>query len=73
LRDPMRLRQQKPRFEPWIVDARPPKPLGGEIDRLLDCVAQTAWLAVRFACARSRRRLSALASTVRRASGVPSR
>jgi hypothetical protein len=69
----MCLGQQQSRFEPWIVDARLPKPLGGEIDRLLDRVAQTAWLAVRFACARSRRRLRALASTVSRASGVPSR
>jgi hypothetical protein len=69
----MRLGEQQSRFEPWIVDARLPKPPGGEIDRLPDRVAQMAWLAVRFACARSRRRLSALASTVSLPSGVPSR
>ena len=72
-RDPMRMGQQQSRFKPWIVDTRPPEPLGAEIDCLLNRVAQTAWLAVRFACARSRRRLSALASTVGRRSGVPSR
>ena len=37
---------------------------------LADRVAQAAWLAARFACARSSRRFSALASSVRRPAGV---
>ena len=49
------------------------QPLGGAIDRVANRVAQAAWLAARFACARSSRRFRALASTVRRPAGVASR
>ena len=72
-RDAVRMGQQQPCLQPGIVDARPPQPLGGEIDRAANRVVQAAWLAARFACARSSRRFRALASTVRRLVGRASR
>ena len=72
-RDAVRMGQQQPCLQPGIVDARPPQPLGGEVDRAANRVVQAAWLAARFACARSSRRFRALASTVRRLAGVANR
>ena len=75
-----RVREQQPCFEARIVDAGFAQVRGGMIecfergdggaDRVL---GQAAGLAARFAWARSNRRFRALASTVRRALGVPSR
>ncbi len=72
-RDAVRMGQQQTCLQPGIVDARPPQPLGGAIDRAANREAQAAWLAARFACARSSRRFRALASSVRRLAGVANR
>ncbi len=75
-----RVCQQQPCVETWIVDAGLVQARGGLVERILSgegradpapCYA--AWLAARFARVRSSRRFRALASTVRRRSGVPSR
>ncbi len=67
------MRQQQPCLQSGIVDARLPQPLGGEVDRTANREVQAAWLAARFACARSSRRFRALASTVSRLAGVANR
>jgi hypothetical protein len=72
-RDAVRVGQQQPCLQPGIVDARPPQPIGGEVDRVANREVQAAWLAARFACARSSRRFRALASSVRRLAGVANR
>jgi len=66
-------REEQSGLEPRVVDASLAQPFGGDADRLLDCEAQAAWLTARFACARSSRRFSALASTDSRPAGVLSR
>ena len=69
-RDAVRMGQQQPCLQPGIVDARPRAAARRRGRSPADRVAQAAWLAARFACARSSRRFRALASTVRRPSGV---
>ena len=74
------MRQQQPGVKAWIVDAGLAQVRGGVIERFKSgngradqALCYAAWLAARFACVRSSRRFRALASTVRRASGVPRR
>ena len=72
-RDAVRMGQQQPCLQPGVVDAGAAQPFGGAIDRVANREDQAAWLAARFACARSSRRFRALASSVSRPAGVANR